>query len=152
METTDIKIDEYIKIRVEAQEDDIQSESMWCKFKGWIDESQKIGQAEIGNIPWFVDHVAFKDLIKFQEIDEMFVYIETLEQKTFTVGCGWKPTASDDDGINAEWKQIVNHLEGEDYMCEGAAVGIFSIAVPIEKTKEDLVAHAESCPVPLQIY
>ena len=122
-----------------------QSETLWCIKRG-------IGKAEINNIPCFCD-IGFRDLIRYEMIDGINIYIETIVSINKSIHISWEVDEEvDEESIKNRWKEICEYLYGLELDFEPWSPGFFVISFPIEDDTEDILDIVEGCPVKLTPY
>ena len=137
------KEDKMIKILLPAKSNDnFGGETVWAIERG-------VGRAEINNIPFF-SKVGYKDLIRYKNIDGMNTYIETIVEKTESIGVEWQPTDENDkEQTTKEWHKISDYIASKNLDCESAMAGMFVISFPGGVTDKEILEITNNCPIAL---
>ncbi len=126
-------------------------ESVWAVDLG-------LNMARINNLPFFTDAFGFNDIVRFERIDGIAEFQETMTSVTKSWGVTWKPTDEKDrEKTTEEWRLIAKHLRANDIKHFGSAMaGMFVIALPVDVSNEKnwtwLKALCYSSPIKLIPY
>jgi hypothetical protein len=103
--------------------------------------------AKLDNIPFFATHLGLGDLVR---IDDQGEVLEVLEWATHTRRATY-PADGSPAAVRRRWAQVREHLASWDIHVEGMVPGVFSMAVPVDLTDEELEGILAACEVPLQL-
>jgi hypothetical protein len=150
METYDAKIGDSIKIHITNDDKEgFGGESVWAKEMGNF-------TAKIDNLPFFIDHVGWGDIVKYTIEDGIREFKSIITKVTDSWGVTWDPTDKNDrDKTTEEWHKIASHLKSNDVHYESCMAGIFVIALPVDQDEENTIwlkALKYSSPIELKIH
>lgn len=140
----------HIKIHITNPKDEIiAGESVWATDLG-------NNTARIDNIPFFVDHVGYGDIIKYDIVFGIREFQEIITKVTDSWGVIWEPTdKANTEQTTEEWRKIADHLKSNDVQFESASAGIFVISLPVDQNEKNIIwlkALKYSSPIALTLH
>lgn len=124
----------HIKVHITNPDDEgFAGETVWA-----IDMGNDT--AKIDNIPFFMDHVGYKDIIRYDIVYGIKEFQEIITKVTETWGVLWKPTdKANTEQTTEEWHKIVTHLKSNNVQFESAIAGIFVISLPVDQNEKNII-------------